>query len=359
MRGAAPCPAVRVARTSPFVRPLRQLLQIAFALAIAAGFAGYALWDVDLPALGAILAGADYLLVAPFAFLLLAFYVLKAIRWAYLLRSVAALRARDVASPMMIGFAGNNLLPIRLGEVLRVLALARRRSLSIVSVGASVALERLLDMVSMLSLFVLALPFLEGVSVELERGLRLAALAVSGALAVVGALAWAPFAARRGFDAATGWVPERPRRAAREALENALVALATVRSPRRLAVSYANSLFQWSIATGLVWLSLRAVDVAATPALCVLVLVTTGIATAAPSAPGFIGALQAAFVFALAPFGIARESAVAASVIYLVVQWIPVTGAGLVFLAHHVRRYAGLRDAFLPQVGSRAGGSRG
>ena len=63
--------------------------------------------------------------------------------------------------------------------------------------------------------------------------------------------------------------------------------------------------------------------------------------------------------YALAPFGIARESAVAASVIYLVVQWIPVTGAGLVFLAHHVRRYAGLRDAFLPQVGSRAGGSRG
>ncbi len=332
---------------------MRQFLQIALALAVAAAFAGYALWDVDLAALGAILLGADYVVVAPFLALVLAFFMLKAARWASLLRSVASLRARDVAAPMMIGFAGNNLLPLRLGELLRVCALARGRSLSFVSVGASVALERLLDLVSMLSLFVLALPFLEGVSAELEQGLRIAAVAVSGALVVVFAAAWAPLAARRTFDAATRWVPERPRRAARSALENALVAFATARSPRRLALAYATSLVQWSIATALVWLSLRAVDVAATPALCVLVLLTTGIATAAPSAPGFVGALQAAFVFALAPFGVAPENAVAASVIYLVAQWVPVTGVGLVSFARHVRRFGGLRDAFLPAAGAR------
>ena len=52
---------------------------------------------------------------------------------------------------------------------------------------------------------------------------------------------------------------------------------------------------------------------------------------AVPNAPGYIGAIQAAYVFALGPFGITEEIAFAASVMFLVVQWVPVTAAGAWF----------------------------
>jgi hypothetical protein len=59
----------------------------------------------------------------------------------------------------------------------------------------------------------------------------------------------------------------------------------------------------------------------------------TAFAVALPSAPGFVGPMQAAFVFALAPFGIEQEAALAASVLFLLGHWIPVTAVGALFLA--------------------------
>ena len=56
----------------------------------------------------------------------------------------------------------------------------------------------------------------------------------------------------------------------------------------------------------------------------------------------YVGAIQAAFVFALVPFGIAKDDAVAASVYYLVAQWIPVTLTGMVFFICMGRTRRGL-----------------
>jgi uncharacterized membrane protein YbhN (UPF0104 family) len=52
------------------------------------------------------------------------------------------------------------------------------------------------------------------------------------------------------------------------------------------------------------------------------------LAAAVPNAPGYVGAMQAAYVFTLRPFGISEELAFAASVLFLVCQWLPVTLAG-------------------------------
>ena len=68
---------------------MRRFLQLAAVIAVAAAFLVYALWDVDLRAVGAILGAADLALLAPFQAAVLAIFVLKAVRWAYLLAPVA------------------------------------------------------------------------------------------------------------------------------------------------------------------------------------------------------------------------------------------------------------------------------
>ncbi|NJR71496.1 MAG: resolvase [Synechococcales cyanobacterium CRU_2_2] len=49
-----------------------------------------------------------------------------------------------------------------------------------------------------------------------------------------------------------------------------------------------------------------------------------------PTVPGFFGVIQAAMVLALQPFGVSSSDAFAISVFYHMVQYIPVTVAGLV-----------------------------
>jgi hypothetical protein len=95
-----------------------------------------------------------------------------------------------------------------------------------------------------------------------------------------------------------------------------------------------HSLLKWLSAAAMVWLSLWAYGGAIDPALAVIVVAVAAIAVTLPSVPGFFGVIQAAFVFALVPFGVPREVALAASVFYLLGQWVPVTLVGVAsFLA--------------------------
>jgi len=79
-------------------------------------------------------------------------------------------------------------------------------------------------------------------------------------------------------------------------------------------------------------MSMMAIGVTIGPAVTVIVLTATVVAVTLPNAPGYIGALQAAFVFALLPFGISTESAFAGSVFFLVGNWTPVTIVGGLFM---------------------------
>jgi hypothetical protein len=115
-------------------------------------------------------------------------------------------------------------------------------------------------------------------------------------------------------------------------LSDVLRALSSVGSPARLALLVANSLLQWSLMGVCAWMSMAAVGITVGPAITIIVLTATVVAVTLPNAPGYVGALQAAFVFALQPFGVSSESAFAASVFYLVGNWIPVTAVGGLFM---------------------------
>ena len=57
----------------------------------------------------------------------------------------------------MIGFAANNVLPLRLGEMIRVYLLAQDQGLPRSGLLMNLALERLLDLLAILCIYVVAL----------------------------------------------------------------------------------------------------------------------------------------------------------------------------------------------------------
>src|SRR3954465_11889930 len=80
-------------------------------------------------------------------------YTIRALRWQSLLAPIGPTRYSVAFETTVIGFAANALIPGRVGEVLRPYLLARRESLNATSAFATIILERVLDLATVLILF--------------------------------------------------------------------------------------------------------------------------------------------------------------------------------------------------------------
>src|SRR5688500_1096262 len=80
-------------------------------------------------------------------------YVLRSLRWQYLLAPIGRTHFGNAFRATVIGFAGSFLLPARAGEVIRPYLLARREGLNATAAFATIILERLLDLITVLMFF--------------------------------------------------------------------------------------------------------------------------------------------------------------------------------------------------------------
>jgi uncharacterized protein (TIRG00374 family) len=311
---------------------MKKWLTTILVVAVTALLLVYALWKVDLEALGEVLAGADYRFVAPFLVILTVFFWIKAWRWAVILEPLGHYSVRQAAPAMMIGFAANNVLPAHLGEIVRSLWFARRYQQRVSAVLVSQVLERILDVMAILLLYLLAVPWIESPPQAIQLSVWLVSGVATAMAVVIYAMRASPQRVFRCWRTLSGKLPASIQSRGEAFLSDVLRALSSVGSPARLALLIANSLLQWSLMGVCVWMSMAAVGVSVGPAITTIVLTATVVAVTLPNAPGYVGALQAAFVFALQPFGVSSESAFAASVFYLVGSWIPVTSVGALFL---------------------------
>ena len=329
---------------------MKRLTSLALPLIFTAGLLVYALWGVDLASLGATLVRVELWVIPPFLLLLAIFFISNAKRWATILGPFGRYSIRQVTPAMMIGFAGNNVLPLRIGELIRALIFAKEVGLSRSGVLMTLVAERALDLVGILLVFAIGVILIGEVPVGLTYGLI---IALAGVGALMGALVlfaryprvplglWARLSPRL-----PGPIAERGGHYLAE-LARGVAALGRLQTTLLLLLQ---SLLRWLIAAILVWLSLAGYGVEITPGLAMLVVGITAVAVSLPSVPGFVGPIQAAFVFALTPFGIPPEIALAASILFLIGHWLPITliGAGF-FISRHYSLRQLRREAEAPE----------
>lgn len=111
---------------------------------------------LDLSSLGRYIVSANYwwvLLSIPIA---LASHWVRAVRWKTMLKPIANPRSTwNLFSAVMAGYAVNNILP-RGGELLRPYYYSKREKISFTMTFATIVVERFLDLLSLLLVFVLA-----------------------------------------------------------------------------------------------------------------------------------------------------------------------------------------------------------
>ncbi|HEV2769601.1 MAG TPA: lysylphosphatidylglycerol synthase transmembrane domain-containing protein [Solirubrobacteraceae bacterium] len=252
----------------------------------------------------------------------------RAERWLVLLRRNGGrpLR-RDMYGLTAVGYMGNNVLPARAGDALRVVFLHPRVDTDRRTVIGTLLAERLLDVAVLGTLFVvLAFGALQGIEVpaggRVALGLGLVALAVVG-----GTVAW--------------WVLRRSGRAERlrTFVAPMLTALTRLRG-RHLVEVVAISLVVWCLETVAWWATGRAsgLDVSLLEAGFILAL--TSMVVLIPSGPGYAGTLDAAIILATQALGRSASAGVSFLLLLRFVIMVPITAAGLIAL---LMRYGGRR----------------
>ncbi|MEM7811292.1 MAG: lysylphosphatidylglycerol synthase transmembrane domain-containing protein [Planctomycetota bacterium] len=312
-----------------------KLLQSAIGFAVTALCLWLAFRGIEPATVMARIAGANWGYVVPMTGVLVVFFALKSYRWALLLRPVAAVPVGSAAQALLIGFMGNNVLPLRLGEGMRAVVLSRRHGLSAAAVLSSIVLERLLDAASAVALLVVAVACLPELGEVIPGLAAWVTLAACGVAAIFGGLTlyvlrteWFVAVASR-LLRAVRFVPDGFVLRIEGLLRSGSLGMDALRRPRLGLPIVAVSLAKWVVVATLPWLALAAFGRSLSPAASAMTNSVIALGIAAPSAPGFFGVVQYCFRVSVVPLGVPPETAVAASWLYHVVQFVPVTLIGL------------------------------
>ena len=268
-------------------------------------------------------------------------YVLRALRWQYLLAPLGPTRFSNAFRATVIGFAATFLLPARAGEVIRPYLLARREGLPATAAFATIILERLLDLVTVLALFAVFV-LTADVATSSAHPAALARVKIGGLIAASGgAAALAVAFAAAGHPERLGqWalriervLPARIARMVAAFVQTFAQGLGVMRQPRRLVVSLALSLPLWlSIAAG-IWLTSLAFHITFPFPGSFLVMTILVVGVAMPT-PGAVGGFHAAYQIAVQSFFAAPDDrAIGAAIVLHGVSFVPVTLLGLFFMA--------------------------
>lgn len=305
-------------------------------LLLTVAFLALALRSVNPAELGQALRQVNYIWLVPSALCTLAGYLLRTARWRVLLSRSARTPFGTLFSVLMMGFATNNLVPGRPGELWRAYLLGRKRGVRKTSALASVVVERVFDglvLVAALLAVVLVFPV-----PDWGRRVGLIAGAIFlGATAVVTLAVVSPRTTQRLIDATSRWLPGRFQDRAAGMVHGFLDGLLVLRKPSVLLEASLLSVGVW-IMEGLSYLLLaQGVKLGLSPAVQVpaigLTLVTINLGIMVPSGPGYVGTQEAFGSLALGAFGVAAATALALVALSHAVQYVLVTALGLVFFA--------------------------
>jgi len=313
------------------------VIKILLGIAISVTLLVWLFWKVDTRALVARLADTHWSwLVISVAAALFGFWA-RAVRWRHLFPASA--HPTHLFNAVMIGYMGNNLLPLRAGELLRVYVVTRRGQRFWTTV-TTLVVERVLDGLAIG--LILALVF---VSVPAPREIAWAAGIFVGVvlamMAVLVGITATPLTCRTVLHTLTYRWPALERRLL-SIFDSMSDGLHGLRRPAQLVPTLLWSVVVWAAIIFAICACFKAarLELPVSAALCVLAFLGLGISL--PSSPGFIGVVQAATVLALSLFGVSRVDALSFSLLLHASQFVPVTVWGLLLL---VVEHVSLTDA--------------
>jgi glycosyltransferase 2 family protein len=280
----------------------------------------------------------NYVYMVPVVAVIFFSHFLRAFRWRYLLDPIRRLDIKNLFSSLIIGYAANLFMPAHLGEFLRAYVLSKKRQIPMSPVFATILVERIIDVFSLLVLMLLALfiyPFpnpdlvIEGAYIMLAGTIGLLVFliflkrATSQTIRFIGIIL-KPF-------------PDTFEQKTRTTLEKLAEGISPLKQWHDYITVGILSLFIWACYGFVFFFCLHAFDFVETYQLdwsvSLILLVITTIAVVVPSSPGYVGTYHWLCQITLSMFAVPKSPALSFAIVVHGVNFFPVFIAGL-FFAH-------------------------
>jgi uncharacterized protein (TIRG00374 family) len=252
-------------------------------------------------------------------------YVVQGARWRWIARRQARASTAAFVGLVVAGVGVNNVLPGRVGDLLRAHWLSRRTGTPRSRTLATVVVDRACDVFVLLAFLIATFSFTPR-RTWIDR-VYVASLVVTAVLAA-GLVATRLYVAHRERDGRTLPLSIRLSWPGRQ-LSGLIRGTAAVVGPSDLAVAVALSVAAWVLWAAGLWLVADAlgIDLALWQAAFMTGLVNLG--TAVPSSPGFVGTYQWLCVSGLGLFDVGASQAFAFSLVLQAAWFVPTTAAGV------------------------------
>jgi uncharacterized protein (TIRG00374 family) len=312
----------------------------AIGIALSAILLWWTLRDVSLAAVWHELSTASLPLFLLSAACATFIFPLRALRWRTILQPVAPNQPlgplwRSIA----IGMMTNNLVPARAGEIARAYALTRQTQVPFATSIASLAVDRLFDMLVLLLLGVAAFfdpSFPRNAQIA---GQSLGNIAQGSVVFVVllvialYALAFFPTQMVRVFEIFARRISPALEERGKSILIRFSDGLSVLKSPGRFSAVLAWTIAHWLLNALGFWLGFKAVGIHLpfSAALFLQTLIAVGVAL--PSAPGFFGVFEKFATVGLAIYGVSANQATSWAIGFHILSFIPITLIGMWYFA--------------------------
>jgi glycosyltransferase 2 family protein len=318
------------------LRPSARSALVWVGIGVTVVFTYLAVRNAHLGDVWAALRDSEKVWLVPALALLAAAVLVRGVRWWSLWVPETRPPLREVLRALMIGYLFNNILPLRAGEVVRVLGLHRRTGVSRAEAAATVVVERIYDVLALLLLLFAIVPWLPEVT-----WLRPAAvlLGITGLAAAAGVFLLARYGVRplRFVLRPLARMPFVSVERFEGGVRNLGEGLVGLRRPRVAVEAFLWTMLSWIVLALSTWCVLRAFDFGLSPVAGMLVVAATNLAAILPSSPAQLGVFEAAAVLALDAYGIGGSEALSCALVLHALNSLPFIAVGLILLRTSAR----------------------
>lgn len=285
--------------------------------------------NVDFAGLPAIYSKVNVVYMVPFVFTIFFELVFRGARWRLLLNPSKPVRLWDAFRLEAAGLALSNILPLRLGEIARGTFGAKIFGIPMLTVFATILVERALDIVVLLFMFAAAARFggITGSLINYDGWLW---GLFAGIVVGMAALAFADeLTAHRWFS---GFFSRFP--GVRRLFERAAMGVKGFHSLKSGALIFLFAFLQWFMdVLNYYWMGL-AFGLGGTLDLFkgVFLVFTGAVAASVPGMPGYFGNFEFGIVKIMSVWGVSKDVAFAYASCIHMVSYIIITLAGVIFV---------------------------
>ena len=256
-------------------------------------------------------------------------FVLRGLLWKELLKPFGNVSFADSFHINNIGFLVNNILPLRIGEIVKAVLVSRKYSIGKVRAFSTVVVNRILEGIVLVLFFLAGILIAPSIGSEIKNVMVLPGIAF---LVMLGVFILPDFFLRISEKIIRG-ISANLFEKTRNFMQDIIVGEKAFRQGWKSNIAIVlSTIGVWAVVAGIYYLTAMKFGLNMGIGELLVITAFTSLVTIIPSAPGFIGTFQAGFIFVFLALGFGAEEATAVSIVIQLAFLVSTSAMGFISL---------------------------